>query len=247
MAEEKPGLFSAFAFRSYGDESDRAQARWGRVFAVASLVSPLMLGVCVGAIASGGVPVPAAQVAPRLFEPWLAPFPLAIGLLTLALFAFLAAVYLTLETGDEQLREDFRVRALAAGGLLGALALTSLALARDGAPLVYQALTQRAWSPAFHVLTGACAVAALAALWKRRFAEARALAVLQATLVISGWALAQYPFLLPPGLTFAAAAAPRQVLEPVLIALAGGALLLLPSLLYLFRVFKAARAVQPGD
>lgn len=235
---------SAFAFRSYGDESDRAQARWGRVFAVASLVSPLMLGVCVGASASGALPFPPAQVAPRLFGPWLAPFPIAIGLLTLALFAFLAAVYLTLETGDEPLREDFRLRALAAGVVAGALALSSLALARDGAPLVHQALTGRAWSPAFHVLTGACAVAALAALWTRRFAAARALAVLQVTLVISGWALAQYPYLLPSRLTFADAAAPRQVLELVLIALAGGALLLVPSLLYLFRVFKAARAGQ---
>jgi cytochrome d ubiquinol oxidase subunit II len=237
---------SAFAFRSYGDESDRAQARWGRVFAVASLVSPVMLGVCVGAIASGGVAVPTG-LPPRLFEPWLAPVPLAIGLLTLALFAFLAAVYLTLETEDPGLREDFRRRALGSGVLVGALALASLGLAQSGAPLVYAALTGRAWSPGFHVLTGACAVAALAALWTRRFGAARALAVLQATLVLSGWALAQHPYLLPPRLTFAAAAAPRQVLELVLVALGGGALLLVPSLLYLFRVFKAARAEQPAD
>ena len=231
---------SAFAFRSYGDVSDRSQARWGRVFAVSSLVSPLMLGACVGAIAAGAVPVPVA-LPPRLLEPWLAPFPLAIGLLTLALFAFLAAVYLTLEAEEAGLREDFRRRALASGVLVGALALGSLGLARGGAPLVYAALTTSSWALPFHLVTAGCALAALGALYRRRFARARALAALQATLLLAGWALAQYPWLLPPGLSFAEAAAPRQVLEPVLLALAGGALLLVPSLVYLFRVFKTAR------
>ncbi|HLA79552.1 MAG TPA: cytochrome d ubiquinol oxidase subunit II, partial [Vicinamibacteria bacterium] len=44
---------SAFAFRSYGAASDLEARRWGRVFAVASLVTPLTLGWSVGAVASG--------------------------------------------------------------------------------------------------------------------------------------------------------------------------------------------------
>jgi cytochrome d ubiquinol oxidase subunit II len=234
---------AAFTFRSYGDEDERGAQRWGRVFAVASVVSPVMLGVCVGAIAGEGLRVgPDGTVRSGFVDPWATPFALVIGLLTLALFAFLAAVYLTHETDDATLRDDFRARALAAGVAAGVLAFAALALARSQAPLVWEGLVHRPWSVPFHLVTGACAVGALAALARRAWGAARVLAVAQVALVLWGWALAQYPLLLPPDLSFAAAAAPRAVLRAVLGALVAGALLLVPSLAYLFRVFKAARA-----
>jgi len=232
---------SAFTFRSYDDESDAVQRRWGRTFAVASLVSPLMLGTCVGALASGALRMSDGRPAAGFFGSWLAPFPLAVGAFTLALFAFLAAVYLTLEADDPELREDFRRRGLAAGVVAGVLAFACLALAERGAPLVYRGLVGRSWSPVFHLVTAAAAVGALAALWKRRFAVARSCAAFQVSLVLWGWGLAQFPFVLPPDLTFAAAAAPPDVLRLVLLALAAGAAVLFPSLAYLFRVFKAVR------
>src|SRR5207245_2586242 len=46
---------SAFAFRTYDVRRDATQRRWGRLFAIASLVTPVMLGVCVGAVAAGRV------------------------------------------------------------------------------------------------------------------------------------------------------------------------------------------------
>jgi cytochrome d ubiquinol oxidase subunit II len=53
-----------------------------------------------------------------------------------------------------------------------------------------------------------------------------------------GWAVAQYPYLVSPTLTIADAAAPRVTLTLVLWALAAGALVLFPSLVYLWRIFK---------
>lgn len=53
-----------------------------------------------------------------------------------------------------------------------------------------------------------------------------------------GWALAQYPYLIPPDLTIRAAAAPRITLALVLWALLARGLVLFPSLVYLLRVFK---------
>ena len=90
---------SAFTFRTYDDEHDAVQRRWGRIFAGASLVTPVLLGVCIGAVASGHAgPVPTAgDFADRFVDPWLTPFSLAVGLMALALFAHLAAVFLTLE------------------------------------------------------------------------------------------------------------------------------------------------------
>jgi cytochrome d ubiquinol oxidase subunit II len=231
---------SAFTFRSYGGEGDAAERRWGRVFATASIVTPVMLGICVGTVAAGLVRVAGGHVTTGFFS-WLGAFPLVVGLLALALFAFVAAVYLTNETGDDALRADFRARALAAGVATGVLAFAALALARGVAPPMWSGLMEQRWSLVFHVLTGLAAVGALAALFGRRYAAARALVVAQVILVLWGWALAQFPYVVPPDLTFAGTAAPPAVLRAVLGALVVGALVLVPSLVYLFRVFKAVR------
>src|SRR5436853_3282711 len=46
---------SAFTFRSYDRREDNVQRRWGRIFAIASLITPILLGLVVGAIASGEI------------------------------------------------------------------------------------------------------------------------------------------------------------------------------------------------
>ena len=236
---------SAFTFRTYDDQRDAVQRRWGRVFAGASLVTPVLLGVCIGAIAAGTVRrLPAtATFADQFVRPWLTPFGLAVGLLTLALFAFLAAVFLTLETDDRDLVEDFRRRALAAGVAVFVTAFGALLIAPDQAPLMGVGLLGSRWALPFHIATGAAAVTVLAALWRRRYHVARLAVGAQVSLILWGWALAQFPHLIPPDLTIRGAAAPDVTLELVLGALGLGALVLLPSLRYLFRVFKA----EPSD
>jgi cytochrome d ubiquinol oxidase subunit II len=229
---------SAFAFRSYAP-GPGLERGIDRVFAVSSLLTPVMLGVVVGAIASGKVP---ASLEPRplsaYFYIWLAPFPLALGAFTLCLFAFLAAVYLTVEARDEALREDFRARGLASGLVCAALAGLSLWLADRGGAHVVPGLTSGLRAAFFHASTGTAAVGALSALYARRFRLARALAAAQVALVVGGWALAQAPYLVPPELTIASAAAPRSVLLALLGALGAGLALVVPAFVYLFRVFK---------
>jgi cytochrome d ubiquinol oxidase subunit II len=233
---------SAFAFRSYDVEGDPVQGRWGRVFAVASVATPVMLGISVGAVASGGIPVRDGRAVTDFVSCWWAPFPVAVGLLCLALFAFLAAAYLTCEVHEPALQDDFRRRGLAAGVAVGACAWAALALAPSGAPLVWAGLLRSWWSLPFHALTAAAALLALATLWRRRYRLARACAMVQTALVLWGWGLAQFPYLLPPDLTFATAAAPARVLRLVLGALVAGLVLLAPSLAYLYKVFKGGPA-----
>lgn len=231
---------SAFTFRAYDDRADTAQRRWGATFAVASLVTPVLLGVCIGAVAAGRVSAaPAGGFVAGWVRPWLTPFGFGVGALALALFSFLAAVYLTLEARTDELREDFRRRALGAAVAVFATAALVLALADEAAPRVRAGLTSAPWAIPLHVATGAAAVTAIAALWTRRFRLARLAAGAQVSLILWGWALAQFPYLLPPDLTIAAAAAPRATLRLVLGALALGALVLIPSLAYLLRVFKS--------
>lgn len=236
---------SAFTFRSYDDQADAVQRRWGRVFATASVITPVTLGTCVGAVAAGSVRMRDGRVVGGFVRPWLAPFPLAVGALALVLFAFLAAVYLTLESEGE-LREDFRRRALGAGGALGLLAFGALALARSGAPMVWAGLSSRPWSFPLHAFIATVAMGALASLWWRAFGLARVLAILQVTLVVWGWGLGQFPYLLPPDFTFTSAAAPVAVLRAVLGILVAGGVVLAPSLWALYRVFSGRPDATPS-
>ncbi len=231
---------SAFTFRTYDSQRDTVQRRWGLIFSWASIITPLLLGVVAGTIAAGGVPArPTGTFVEAYLLPWLQPFPLAIGGLALALCAYLAAVYLTVETADPDLQNDFRLRALASGAGVFVFAMTALFVARRQVPLVWHGLTASTWAPAYQLVVGGLAVVTFSALWRRRFHLARIAAPAQAVLILAGWALCQYPYVLPPDLTIAAAAAPRATLDLVLGALALGFAVLVPSLVYLFRVFKS--------
>jgi cytochrome bd ubiquinol oxidase subunit II len=246
---------SSFVFRSYGSRDDASQRRWGLTFAVASLLTPVLLGVIVGAIVSGEVGsaadrleavksagVTAAPSFASVFvAPWLAPFPLALGGLALALFAFLAATYLAAAAQDDALREDLRRRALAAAAATFVAAFGALGVALVGAPHVGRGLM----SPTVSALTvqAATAVAALTAVWSlitRRLRLARIAAATQASMILWGWVVVQYPFIIPPSQAARAVAAPRITLVLLLWALGAGLVVLVPSLVYLFRTFGAS-------
>lgn len=231
---------SSFVFRKYDDQDVATRTRWSRVFAVSSTASPVMLGVSVGAIVSGKLAIDPEtdRVVLDFFGSWLAPLPFAIGLFALALFAWLAAVYLTNETEGE-VQEDFRRKALGAWFVAGVLAFVCLGLSLQGAPVVWAGLATQPWSLPFQLLVGLLAFGAGGAMWTRRYAVARWLAASHVATVVVGWGAAQYPYLIPPDLTVHNAAAPADVLVPVLAVVGTGAVLLVPSYLYLFKVFKA--------
>ncbi|HEU4787638.1 MAG TPA: cytochrome d ubiquinol oxidase subunit II [Gemmatimonadaceae bacterium] len=238
---------SAFVFRSYGSRKRQDARRWGLAFAIASVVTPIVLGMVIGALASGDIGQAAARVGAGSFyevfiRPWLAPFPLVVGFLALTLFAFLAAVYLTIEARVPALREDFRRRALFAAAAVFALAAIALWLSMGAAPRVAAGVVTAPWSLLLHALTGIAALTAIAALWLRRYRLARLAAGAQVSFILWGWALAQFPFVIPSTLTIRQAAAPRITLELLVAGLASGAVILLPSLRYLFRTFKGPSA-----
>jgi cytochrome bd ubiquinol oxidase subunit II len=229
---------TAFTFRTYDVQRDDVQRRWSLVFSIASIITPVLLGITLGAIASGTIRLQNGLVTTGFLRPWLAPFPFAVGFFALALFAFLAAVYLTLETRDRQLQEDFRLRAIVSGIVVGILALTVFVLAGEGAPTVRAGISRTWWALGLHVFTAVFAVGAFYALWTRRYRLARICAAAQVTLILLGWAFAQYPHLVEPDITIFSAAAPRITLQLLLSALVLGAALLFPSYYYLFRIFK---------
>jgi cytochrome d ubiquinol oxidase subunit II len=227
---------AAFVFRAHGRRAAGAPLDWGRVFGTASVVTPVLLGASLGAVSAGQVRVGPSGVAPGGEMAWLSPFPLAVGLLALAVCAYLAAVYLTLETTGD-LREDFRHKGLQAWLVGGVLSLGTLVLARTEAPRLWEALTS--FPNGLVVVAGVLlAPASGFALWRRRFVLARVLAVLQVVLLLVGWAVAQWPYLVYPDLTVADSAAPAATLRALLVVVPVGMAFLIPSLWLLFAVFK---------
>ena len=230
---------SAFAFRSYDSPHANARGRWGVVFSISSLVTPVLLGITLGSIASGRIVRTTSGFREAYIDPWLAPFPIAVGFFALALFAFLAAVYLTVEAADPSLREDFRRRSLGSGAAVALMALLVFVLSGDGAPELRQRMTASGWTLPLQLSTAIAAAIALFALGKRRFHLARLAAIVQSSLILWGWALAQFPNLIMPDVSIQSAAAPFATLRLMVIALTVGGALLLPSFVYLLATFKS--------
>ncbi len=233
---------SAFVFRSYDSRRDDVQARWSLVFAIASAITPILLGVVVGAIASSRIRVVDGHYQGNSTDAWLQPFPWAVGLLTLAIFAYLAALYMTRVTDeDPELQNDFRVRGLAAAAAVFVLAWLSFFLARNGAPQIWSGLWASAWAIPFQLVVGTCGIGCIYALYAKKYTIAQTLAMVQVILVVGGWALSQYPFVLPPDVTVADRA-PDNVLWLILGILACGAPLLTASYAWMIWVFKGPDA-----
>lgn len=229
---------AAFAFRSYDRQDDQVHRRWSTVFGQASFFTPFLLGLCLGAAASGEIRVESGWVTTGYFAGWTSPFAVACGVFAQALFAFLAAAFLAVDAApDRELQDDFRARGIACSLLLLPVAAAVFFLAREGAPFIYEGLTFW-WAPLLLLLTSAAAATALFSLWRRLYRWARAGAVAQVTLILVGWGAAQYPYVVVPDVSFLEHGASPSTLRFLCLALALGALLLFPSFAYLFFIFK---------
>jgi cytochrome bd ubiquinol oxidase subunit II len=240
---------AAFVFRHYGPggiEGAAAQ-RWGRVFAWASTGTPILLGIVLGA-ATRGVHSTGGNLYASAGD-WTAPFALAMGAFTLALFAHLAAVFLAAEAAEaagtaeaSALAEDFRRRAIISGG--AALLLGGACVLTADAPLARFShhLLHSWWSAPLGAATAGATCLTAWLLQTARWRWARLAAIAQVVGVLVGWAAAQYPVLLAPALTVDNAASPLITLYWIAPVVLAGSVLLVPSLFWLLRTFKGDRA-----
>jgi cytochrome d ubiquinol oxidase subunit II len=229
------GRGSAFAFRKTVSAVGQ-QRLFGATFAVSSLVTPFFLGTVAGAVASGRVPRGIAAGDP--VTSWTTPTALLTGALSVAACSFLAATYLCGDAqrhGDRAVAEWFRRRALGSGLVAGGLTIAGLGVAHHDARRLFDGLTGRGLPLVLVSVAGG--VGALALVATRRYLLARMAAGLAVTGVVWGWGVAQYPRLLP-GLPASAAAAVPTTLHAVVVTSIIGLALLVPSMLWLFRLFQ---------
>jgi cytochrome d ubiquinol oxidase subunit II len=239
---------SSYVFRAYFTGSVHTQLYWGTVFSISSSLTPIILGIIIGAISGDPVIAHEGTSQNGFLATWLYPFPLAVGLLSLSLFGYLSACYLTVEAKEAALKDDFRNRALISGAVSVVAAVVTYILAGVSAQGIRLGLLNSPWARLTEVGAAISAIVAFRALWKRNFRVAQFAAAIQVTLILFGWGVSQYPYLIRPDLTISNSASPAPVISGLLIAIAVGALVLIPSLAALFRVFKADRkAISTGE
>ncbi len=237
---------SAFAFRHYDVKPDGAHLYWEQLFAASSLITPVLFGIILGSITSGRVTLTGKSFWSVFVQPWLQPFPLTVGVFALVLFAYLAAVYLILEARDEGLQELFRRRAIIAALVAAFLEETVMLLARTGATRLWSEVHGTLWGGLAELSSALFAMSGIYLLWRRHFWWARLCAIGQVTIALWTLGIAQFPYLVPPSLTVFNAAAPQATLNIIFAVLCFGALLLFPSLFYLYRVFKSSPVGRGG-
>lgn len=214
----------AFVFRNYGADVPVLAPSLTAVFGVASLLTPFFLGDAVGAVATGRYA-------------WASPFALAVGLFATAVCAQIAAIFILREMSTSPLQDDFRrraVRATIAVWLLGAL---PAAVAAATEPSLVHAL-ERPLAVTAIIAALIAGLIVIACVRLRADVPARIAVGAEAAAILAGWVLAQGPNLVPVRFTYAEAAANDATIVAFLVATAVGAVVLVPSMALLFRVFK---------
>jgi cytochrome d ubiquinol oxidase subunit II len=233
---------TAFTFRHYDPEPGALKPWYTIVFRLASMLTPLFLGITLAATAAGSFPTdPAAGFYAIYVAPWNTAFGWATGVFVCALFAFEGAALLSAEHA---------LHGLPLPHLPLARFTHSLAICCGAAVFMIAWLQHLAWfDQLLHSPWALIAMAAATLLipvvarafdrgrpWLLRIAMAA-----QVGCVLFGFFAGQYPVLirLDTGpLTYAAAAAPPVTLRTMIWTLVIGLALILPSLVYLIRVYK---------
>ncbi|GIG74541.1 cytochrome d ubiquinol oxidase subunit II [Planosporangium flavigriseum] len=230
------GRGAAFAFRKATDVGWQFKA-YGLAFGISSVLTPFVLGMIAGGVASGRVP-PVIGAGDIIWA-WTNPTSIYTGLLAVGSCAYLAAVYLSRDAereGEPALAEAFRRRALGTGIGLGVVAFAGLAILRTDAPQLVHGITHRGLP--IVLLSLVCGAVSLILLARRRLAAARVVAAATVGTLLWGWGAAQYPILLYPDLTIDRAAAYPTVLRTTLGVIAFSAVLLVPSIAWLLGMFQ---------
>ncbi|WP_143961251.1 cytochrome d ubiquinol oxidase subunit II [Litoribacter populi] len=241
---------TAFIFRHYDPVKGKLQKVYNLIYVYSSFVTPFFLGNIAGTVISGRIN-PAAKSFPEAYLfPWLGYFPIAVGLFTICICGFLAAVYLIGEADDYVDRILFRNKAIwlniltvLTGGLIflsayveemellnellsNNVSLTALVLASISLPILWYAIRN------FH------------------YKMARVLAGFQVSMILFALFYRLFPaFVIMNGavLTLEETAAPLSTLNALGIALLAGSIFILPALYYLIYSFQKKRFDQDTD
>jgi cytochrome bd ubiquinol oxidase subunit II len=90
---------TAFTFRNYDSINDKMQGLYSRIYIYSSFITPLFIGIIAATAVSGRIDPNAVGFLRAYIFNWLDWFPVSVGLFTVFLCGFLAAIFLTGEVG----------------------------------------------------------------------------------------------------------------------------------------------------
>src|SRR6185503_21317066 len=99
---------SAFTFRHYDIVIDKSHKYYTLLFRVSSFVTPIFLGIILGAMMLGRITFDTTKGFYEVFvAPWLNLFCIVMGIFSACLFAYLSALFLVGETTIERERKMY--------------------------------------------------------------------------------------------------------------------------------------------
>ena len=236
---------TAFTFRNYDAVVDDMQVIYSRIFVYASVITPLFLGIIAGSAVSGRIDPTATNFADAYIFSWLNLFSVSIGLFTVSICGFLAAVYLIGETDNETDRHRF----IAKTKSTNIAAVISGALVFLSARWEHIPLAEWVFGNPVGIIAVTAATLSLILLWyllyQHKTRVLRVLAGFQVTMILLTTTYRHYPniVILKHGapLSLLANQGHDKTIESLGWALLIGSLFILPALFYLIYSFQTRK------
>lgn len=234
---------TAFTFRAYDAvKGERSQNVYNHVFVYSSFITPLFLGIIAGSAISGHIDVQTTSFLDAYVYSWFNLFSIAVGLFTVALCGFLAAIYLIGESSDDIDVKRFILKAK----VLNILAFVFGGLVFLAAEIENIHLASWIFGNPISLIAVIAASISLVLLWltinKGKRLIARAFAAFQVSMILLSVGYRHYPnFIMIKGgthMSLLTEHATEKTIDTLGTALLAGSLLILPSLFYLFYSFK---------
>jgi cytochrome d ubiquinol oxidase subunit II len=116
---------TAFVFRNYDAVKDNMQKVYTRIFILSSVLTPFFLGIIAASVVSSRIDLQAGDFVSAYILSWLNLFSVAVGIFTVTICAYLAAVFIIGQADNESDRKRFTRKAtylifvvMAAGALV---------------------------------------------------------------------------------------------------------------------------------
>lgn len=234
---------TAFAFRSYDAiKGERTQNFYNHIFVYSSFITPLFLGIIAGSAISRQIDLHATTFMTAYIYSWLNYFSVAVGLFTVALSGYLAAIYLIGEADNEKDVKRFILKAK----VTNILAVIFGGMVFLAAELENIRLAHWIFGNPVSLIAVTIAAVSLVMLWvminKGKKKIIRVFAAFQVTMILLAVGYMHFPnFIMIKGgenLSLLTLHATPKTIDDLGWGLFIGSFLILPSLFYLFYSFQ---------
>lgn len=232
---------TAFTFRHYDAVVDDMQKVYNRIFVYSSFLTPLFLGIIAGSAVAQTIDPDATSFSEAYIYSWLSWFSVAVGLFTVMICGYLAALFITGETEKEEDRKRFvrKAKHMNIAAVISGI-LVFVAAMIDDVPLF-----DWIFGNSIGALAIIAALVSLILMWrfinKRNTSVVRLLAGFQITMLLVAVTVRHYPniVLMKNGqrLSLLEQAGHEQTIFYLGLALLLGSLFILPALVYLLYSF----------